>query len=93
VNSACGNDDNLGGFKAVCNGSLVEPHCRKMVQTGQKTKNIKSKKTDVLFFLVEKKTSIVRSCGSKIGAKSCYKTAGVNSVRQFFLVDFYSNLH
>jgi len=28
---------------------------------------------------VNKATSIVRTCGSKIGAKSCYKTAGTNS--------------
>jgi len=28
---------------------------------------------------VNKETSIVRTCGSKIGAKSCYKTAGINN--------------
>jgi len=27
---------------------------------------------------VNKETSIVRACGSKIGAKACYKTAGLN---------------
>ncbi len=36
----------------------------------------------ILYVLVNKQTSIVRACGSKIGAKSCYKTAGTNSVRK-----------
>ncbi len=36
----------------------------------------------IVFILVNKQTSIVRTCGSKIGAKLCYKTAGTNSVRK-----------
>ncbi len=46
-----------------------------------KKNNTEIKKTHFMC-LVNKQTSIVRACGSKIGAKSCYKTAGTNSVRK-----------
>jgi len=42
----------------------------------------------VIVFLVNKQTSIVRSCGSKIGAKPCYKTAGINHVRKLFIISY-----
>jgi hypothetical protein len=42
---------------------------------------MRQKNQCILFLLVNKETSVVRTCGSKIGAKSCYKTAGTNSVR------------
>jgi hypothetical protein len=43
---------------------------------------MRQKNQCILFLLVNKETSTVRTCGSKIGAKSCYKTAGTNSVRK-----------
>ena len=34
--------------------------------------------------IVNDKTTVVRTCGSKTGSKSCYKTAGKNNVKPFF---------
>lgn len=41
---------------------------------------------------VNEKTTIVRTCGSKTGSKSCYKTAGKNNVKRllfFFSIDVF----
>ncbi len=82
-NSKCSAGETLEEFKIQC-PSVTDPYCRKIVQTSNDEKinatKIK-KKQCILFLLVNKETSVVRTCGSKIGAKSCYKTAGTNSVR------------
>jgi len=58
----------------------------------KRKKNNQKINKPILFILVNKQTSIVRTCGSKIGAKSCYKTAGTNSVRKKkFLFCFFKN--
>jgi hypothetical protein len=38
------------------------------------------KKIFIYSIIVHKKSSVVRTCGSKIGTKTCYKTAGMNNV-------------
>ncbi len=48
------------------------------------TKTMKKIYSLVFVCLVNGDKSTVRSCGSKTGAKSCYKTAGLNNVRKWF---------